>query len=120
VTPRKVARWGPGAFDFRYMKALSALKRLLLSTRARRVQHRTPSSIPVDWRVFGSKVHHLTILADLSPGGAFVRAPDPRPVGSPIVIDLATPRGIVNVHARVAWKSPQGMGIRFTRLLPGL
>lgn len=102
------------------MRALSALKRLLLSTRARRVRHRWPSSIPVDWRSFGSKVHHLTVLADLSAGGAFVRAADPRPVGSPIVIDMATPRGIVNVHARVAWKSSQGMGLRFTRLVPGL
>ena len=102
------------------MTALSALKRWLLSTRARRAQHRMLSSMGVRWRVFGSRVHHLSVLGDLSPGGALLRAADPRPVGSPIVLDLATRKGLVTVHARVAWTGPSGMGLRFSRLMTGL
>jgi len=46
-----------------------------------------------------------------------VRAAYPRDVGTPIVLDLPTPKGVVHVHARVAWAGAQGMGLRFTRPL---
>ena len=74
----------------------------LLSLFGRRSHPRRPSNLAVDWRIFGSRVHHVSALADLSPTGAFVRAAYPREVGSPIVLDLTTPRGGVNIHARVA------------------
>jgi hypothetical protein len=71
--------------------------------------------LSVDWRAFGSRVRHASVLADMSPGGAFVHAVDLRPVGSPIVLEVATRGGPLNVHARVAWTGPSGMGLRFTR-----
>ena len=106
------------------MRAAKVLWARLLSAaarvRARRKHPRRASNLAIDWRVFGSRVHHISALADLSPGGAFVRAAYPRAVGSPITLDLPTARGKVNVHARVAWCSAEGMGLRFTRSLPSL
>jgi hypothetical protein len=32
-----------------------------------------------------------------------------------LVLELAMPRGRIEVHARVAWTDPRGMGVRFTR-----
>jgi hypothetical protein len=84
----------------------------------RRQHPRRPSNLAVDWHLFGSKVGHISTLVDLSRGGAFVRAAYPRDVGSPIVLELPTADGPINVHARVAWSTEQGMGLRFTRLLP--
>jgi hypothetical protein len=83
----------------------------------RRRHPRRPTSRTVDWRLFGSQVRHISALADLSPGGAFVRAAYPRPVGSPVVLDMPSKGGVVHVHARVAWCGPDGMGVRFTREL---
>jgi hypothetical protein len=120
VLVRKLGRSPPGTFELPRMTALSALKHWILSTRARRAQHRKLSTMGVRWRVFGSSVHHLSVLGDVSPGGALLRAADPRPVGSPIVLDLATRKGLVTVHARVAWAGSPGMGLRFTRLMPEL
>jgi hypothetical protein len=82
---------------------------------ARRRHPRRPTSRTVDWRIFGSQVRHISALLDISPGGAFVRAAYPRPVGSPVVLDWPSDRGLVQVHARVAWCSGEGMGLRFTR-----
>ncbi len=101
---------------------LEALARLA----SRRRAPRRPSNLAVDWRVFGSKVHHISALMDLSPTGAFVRAAYPREVGSPLVLDLPIPPGpgraggTTRVHARVAWRSPDGMGLRFTRPVAAL
>jgi hypothetical protein len=99
------------------MRPLSLWSRIV-ALLGRRRHARLPSNLAVDWRQFGSQVGHISALADLSPGGAFLRAAYPRDVGSPIVLDLPTPRGKVNVHARVAWCSREGMGVRFTRELP--
>lgn len=99
------------------MATLSSLRAWVRSLGTRRARPRIPSGMPVDWRLFGSPVHHVTTLADISCGGAFVRALDPGPVGSPVVLELATARGLLNVHARVAWTSVGGMGLRFTRAL---
>lgn len=83
----------------------------------RRRHPRRPTHRTVDWRLFGSHVGHISALADLSPGGAFVRAAYPRPVGSPVVLDLrgADGKEALHVHARVAWSNADGMGLRFTR-----
>jgi hypothetical protein len=99
------------------MSLLRALRALLLSLGRRRRHARAPSGLGIDWRAFGSQVHHVSEMSDLSPGGAFVRTAEPRPVGSPIVVDLATGDGHVklDVHARVAWVARAGMGLRFTR-----
>jgi PilZ domain len=96
------------------MSAIIAFRRWMLSLSARRRHPRIESKVPVEWHVFGSAVRHLSRLGDLSIGGAFLRTPAPKPVGSPIVLDLAAPRGSVTVHARVAWTAPTGMGLRFT------
>ena len=96
------------------MVAFIALRRWLLSLSARRKHPRVASRAPVEWHVFGSAVRHLCRLGDLSASGAFLRTPAPRPVGSPIVLELGAPRGTVTVHARVAWTAPTGMGLRFT------
>jgi PilZ domain len=107
------------------MSLWRAVRALFLSLRsARRRSHpRVRAGLGVDWRAFGSQVHHVSELADLSAGGAFVRTSEPRPVGSPIVVDLATGGGhaLLDVHARVAWLDRTGMGLRFTRAiaLPG-
>jgi len=96
------------------MSAIIAFRRWMLSLTARRRHPRIDSMVPVEWHVFGSAVRHLSRLGDLSIGGAFLRTPAPKPVGSPIVLDLAAPRGTVTVHARVAWTDSTGMGLRFT------
>jgi Tfp pilus assembly protein PilZ len=74
--------------------------------------------LAVDWHAFGSAVHRVSTTADVSPGGAFVCTAEPRPVGSALVLEMATPKGPVAVHARVAWTDPRGMGVRFTRRAP--
>jgi hypothetical protein len=99
------------------MSLPTLLRARILSLLPRRRARRGPSTLPIEWRRFGSSVRHLTRVADLSPGGAFVYAGDPQPVGSPLVLDMPSPRGVLNVHARVAWTGPSGMGLRFTRRL---
>jgi hypothetical protein len=92
---------------------------LLSSLPWRRGHRRTRATLGIDWRLFGSAVHHLSTVGDVSRGGVFVRTASPAPAGSPVVLDLETPDGRVelDVHARVAWSSPHGMGLRFTRAL---
>jgi hypothetical protein len=99
------------------MRAVHLFWSRLVSFFGRRRHVRKPSNATVDWHPFGSKVCHISSLVDLSNGGAFVRAAYPRDVGSPIVLDLPTAKGLVHVHARVAWSGPRGMGLRFTRPL---
>jgi hypothetical protein len=84
----------------------------------RRAHARTRAELAVNWRVFGSSVHRVSPTADLSSGGAFVATVDPRSVDTPLVLELATPHGPVEVHARVAWTGARGMGVRFMRPLP--
>ena len=81
----------------------------------RRAHEREASMVTVDWRPFGSGVHRVSTTADLSRGGAFLCTASPPPEGSPIVVTIAAPSGPVDVHARVAWRDPRGMGVRFTR-----
>jgi hypothetical protein len=76
---------------------------------------REPSAVKADWRLFGSRVHRVSVTEDISRGGAFVLTSDPRPKHTPVIIQLATARGVVERHARVAWSDARGMGLRFTR-----
>ena len=101
---------------------LAALHRLAAMRRLARPQRqrvRYPSSRLVDWRDFGSHVHHVSQLADVSDAGAFVHAATPSPVGSAVVAEIGTAWGVRTVHARVAWVGYGGMGLRFTRPLHG-
>jgi hypothetical protein len=97
------------------MRLATLLRRPLTGRPWRRRHERDAAMLAVDWRAFGSGVHRVSTTADVSPAGAFVCTAEPRPVGSPLVLELATPRGPVEVHARVAWTDPRGMGVRFTR-----
>jgi hypothetical protein len=81
----------------------------------RRADEREAALVPVDWHAFGSSVHRVSTTADVSPGGAFLCTAEPMPPGSPLVLELTMPRGRIEVHARVAWTDPRGMGVRFTR-----
>ncbi|HEX3344969.1 MAG TPA: PilZ domain-containing protein [Polyangiaceae bacterium] len=99
--------------------SLTTLLRRSFSARPWRRRHeRDAALVGVDWRAFGSAVHRVSTTADVSPGGAFVCTAVPRPVGSPLVLRMTTTRGPVEVHARVAWTDPRGMGVRFTRSAP--
>jgi PilZ domain len=97
------------------MPYATALRRFCLSLLGRRHTRRTPAGLAVDWHVFGSAVHHRSRAEDLSQGGAMVSSVKPVPVGSPLVVALATGRGPLELHARVAWSESTRMGIRFTR-----
>jgi len=67
---------------------------------------------------------------NLSRGGVFVRTLDPKPVGTPVVLDLSLASGDPVIRGRgvVRWSSPPsapgephrdpGMGIKFTELTP--
>jgi len=77
-------------------------------------------ALVADWHLFGSALHHRSATEDLSPGGALLSSVKSSPIGSPLVVALATARGPVEVHARVAWSEPTRMGIRFTRPCPAL
>jgi hypothetical protein len=96
------------------MSPFTTLRRWLLSISTRRKHARLVSRAAVEWHVFGSSVVHRSRLGDVSRGGAFLRTPAPKPVGSPIVLDLPAPDGASKVHARVAWIAATGMGLRFT------
>lgn len=97
------------------MSLVRALRDRLLQMTRRRRHPRRASTRAVDWHVFGSGVHHVSALLDLSPGGARVRAAYPRPVGSPIVLYMPRGEECEIVHARVAWSGRDGMGLRFSR-----
>ncbi|MGO8994479.1 MAG: PilZ domain-containing protein [Polyangiaceae bacterium] len=99
------------------MRIPSAVRRLYLSFLRRRQHPRAPASVVVDFRLFGSGVHHRSTTEDLSPGGALVTALAPLPLGSPVVVTLPTAQGRTEIHARVAWSGPTRMGLRFTRPL---
>jgi len=95
------------------------LRRALPTFAWRREHTRTRAAIPVVWRHFGSTIHRVSTTTDLSPAGAFVQTAEPERVDSPLVLKLATLRGPVEVHARVAWVHREGMGVRFTQTLEG-
>ncbi|HEY8086393.1 MAG TPA: PilZ domain-containing protein [Polyangiaceae bacterium] len=80
----------------------------------RRHHEREAWRLAADWHVFGSSVHRVSTTADVSEGGIFLLSAAPLPVGSPLVISLALPRGQVEVHGRVVRIDARGMGVRFS------
>ncbi len=95
------------------MYIASLLKRIWHSLPWRRTHVRTPTALTVDWRVPGSRTHRVSPISDVSPGGAFLFTDEPKSVDTPLVLEVATPTGWVQMHARVAWASAHGMGVRF-------
>lgn len=96
------------------MRSLNLLRRWL-SLLGRRAERRERRALHVDWHVFGSGVRHRSTTGDVGRGGAFLHTAVAKPRGSPIVLELLTDRGVrVTKHARVAWSSLRGMGLRFT------
>jgi hypothetical protein len=101
------------------MTPATLLRRAFRRLAWRRAHPRIPAVVPVVFRHFGSSVRRVSTTADVSAGGAFVRTVEPHEVNSPLVLRIATLRGHVEVHGRVAWVQREGMGIRFTRALSG-
>ena len=99
------------------MQLADLFRRVLSFLPWRRAHDRTSTTLAVDWRVFGSDVHRVSAAADFSRGGAFVRTSEPKQIDTPLVLAVTTPRGNVEVHARVAWTGSRGMGVRFMRAL---
>jgi hypothetical protein len=97
------------------MRLAKLLRRPLSRLPWRRGHERDAATLTVNWHAFGSAVHRVSTTADVSPAGAFVCTAEPRPVGSAVVLEMATSRGPLEVHGRVAWTDPRGMGVRFTR-----
>jgi|HubBroStandDraft_2_1064218.scaffolds.fasta_scaffold155067_2 hypothetical protein len=101
----------------RRMRIIQGLRRFFLTFLGRRHHPRTPAALAVEWHLFGSAVHHRSATEDISAGGVLVSSLKPLPVGSPVVVALATPQGRRELHARVAWSESTRMGVRFTRPL---
>ena len=100
------------------MRLLRLLRRGFAPARTWRRRHdREATRLGATWHVFGSGVQRVTTTADVSEGGLFLCSAAPLPVGSPLVIRLALPRGSVEVHGRVAWTDERGMGVRLARRL---
>ena len=99
------------------MSVFTLLRRALAVLVTRRSHARRRAEVAVDWHLFGSDVHARSTTSDLSRGGAFVATAAPAPIGSPIVLAVATAAGPIFAHARVAWRTASGMGLRFTRAL---
>lgn len=113
----KLAEAPRPASDVR-MQLADLFRRVLSFLPWRRAYDRTRTTLAVDWRVFGSDVHRVSPAADFSRGGAFVRTSEPKQLDTPLVLAVPTPRGNVEIHARVAWTGSLGMGVRFMRALP--
>jgi PilZ domain len=94
------------------------LHQIFRQLRSRRAHPRAPIALNIDWRVFGRALRRVSMTTDLSRGGAFVTTSEPTPAGTPLVLELATPHGRVEMHGRVAWTSDRGMGVRFSSALP--
>ena len=93
---------------------IQLLQRLRSSLAQRRQHPRVPNVIPVEFRLFGSAVRHISTTRDLSSRGTMLEAVSQLPVGSPLVLAFPTNHGPVERHGRVAWSAAAGMGVRFT------
>jgi uncharacterized protein (TIGR02266 family) len=85
-------------------------------------QHvRVPVALTVNYATRGALKRDLA--TDLSPGGLFVRTPDPLPVGTEVDLSVVVaPSGTrISVRGRVCWRREhepnKGMGIEFTGIL---
>jgi hypothetical protein len=79
----------------------------------RRQHARAPTALFVDWHAFGSGVHHRSRTEDVSRGGALLSCLDPLPLGSPLIVVLATGLRRIELRANVVWASSAQMGISF-------
>jgi uncharacterized protein (TIGR02266 family) len=67
-----------------------------------RIEYATDEELAADW------------IENLSHGGAFVRTPNARPVGTHVTLDLALPDGVkLAAKGMVTTVTAQGMGVRF-------
>lgn len=95
------------------MYLVSLVRRIWRALPWKRAHERTPTALSVDWRVAGSSTHRTSPVSDWSPGGAFLYTNEPKRVGAPLVLELSTAQGWVQLHARVAWAGARGMGVAF-------
>jgi Tfp pilus assembly protein PilZ len=98
---------------------LLALARGELDGAAQRRHRRLPVELPVDWRIPAEAERHISLVDDISTGGAFIRTVEQPPTGTPVVLDLVPPGGSApqSIEARVAWTrstpGQEGVGVEF-------
>jgi len=84
-----------------------------------RRHRRLPIELRVDWRVPNEAERHLSLVDDISAGGAFLRTRELPDLGTPLLLDLSLPGSTVpqTLEARVAWRSQEpgseGVGVEF-------
>jgi Tfp pilus assembly protein PilZ len=90
------------------------------STRiVQRNHRRLPVSLPVRWHVKDRREEQAAIVADIGPGGAFLRTAHTCVEGTQIIVELLPPGGAVplSIEARVAWRrlepGAEGVGVEF-------
>ena len=72
----------------------------------------SPERTLLAWQAKGKK--SVSFVANLSLGGAFIRALEPPPAGAPIQILLDAPIGEIRARALVQRSKPkEGMGVKF-------
>jgi len=98
---------------------LLAFARQEVSSDATRIEQRQQVELKV--RLVHDGRPRKELVADLSPGGAFVRSWNPLPVGSKVQIHLRLPLSFTGfeLHGHVAWVrlagEHPGMGVEFAR-----
>lgn len=86
---------------------------------AQRRHRRLPIELRVDWRAPNDAARHLSLVDDISAGGAFLRTRELPELGSPLLLDLSLPGSTVpqTLEARVAWRcqtpGSEGVGVEF-------
>lgn len=88
-------------------------------TSTQRRHRRLPIELRVDWRVPNEAERHLSLVDDISAGGAFLRTRQVPDLGTPLLLDLSLPGSTVpqTLEARVAWRcsdpGSEGVGVEF-------
>jgi uncharacterized protein (TIGR02266 family) len=82
----------------------------------RRQHPRRPVDLRVSYVNRGALARDL--VTDLSPGGLFLRASHPLPVGTPVTLEVSVGEyPPILVAGEVVWVRPAGMGVQFTGVL---
>ncbi|RMH40465.1 MAG: hypothetical protein D6689_13495 [Deltaproteobacteria bacterium] len=71
-----------------------------------RRHRRLPTALPIAWRVNAEPSRRSGVLADIAPGGAFIRLDEPPPApGTEVVLQLKPPGSSapIDLAGRVAW-----------------
>ena len=98
---------------------LLSLARGATDVSAQRRHRRLPIELHVDWRVPNEAARHLSLVDDISAGGAFLRTLELPALGTPLFLDLSLPGSTTpqTLEARVAWhrQTPgrEGVGVEF-------